>query len=157
MKTSESIVKKLKKKGYPITLDTAAKSLSDIAGVRIICCYQDDVYRIQKALYHVPELTILKEKDFIKRPKKSGYRSLHMITSVPIACASGIKNVRVEIQIRTVVMHLWAELEHEKCYKKQERKGDPIYRTLKLCAKLGCQLDTEMQNIRNTSSTAFNK
>lgn len=90
-------------------------------------------------------MKILKQKDFVERPKKSGYRSLHLIIKIPVATEEGMREMKVEIQIRTIVMHLWAELEHEKCYKKGKRdRKDSTYRRLKVCAKVGRALDKEM-------------
>lgn len=148
IKTSDSIQKKLNRKGYQIDLETAVQKLNDIAGIRIICSYLDDVYDIREELCKSTDLEVVKEKDYIARPRKSGYRSLHMIVKVPVETEEGTKSVKVEIQIRTFVMHLWAELDHDKYYKKQ-KKEDSLYQTLKLCAKLGKRLDVKMQKARN--------
>ena len=148
VKTSASIEKKLKKKGYKPTLENAEEHLNDIAGMRAVCLYIDDLYRIRKALVKERSIRIVKEKDFIDRPKKSGYRSLHLILEVPICYERGEKMVRVELQLRTMIMHLWARIDHRNCYKKDAKQGDAVSKTLRLCAKLGDRLDEEMMHAR---------
>lgn len=122
IKSPESIQKKLTQKGYQRNLETAVEKLNDIAGIRVVCNYIEDVYQFRNELYRTSDLKIIKEKDYIMRPKKSGYQSLHLIVDVPVDTESGIVNRKVEIQLRTVGMHLWAELEHDQFYKKQEQK-----------------------------------
>ena len=145
IKSGESIEEKLKRKGYKTDRETEFEKLNDIAGIRIICRFEDDIYRIRDKICEQKELKILKQKDFVERQKKSGYRSLHLIIKIPVATEEGMREMKVEIQIRTIVMHLWAELEHEKCYKKGKRdRKDSTYRRLKVCAKVGRALDKEM-------------
>ncbi len=147
IKTPESIQKKLGKKGYDQDTGDALDKLNDIAGVRVVCGYLDDIYRIRRELRKHPEFVILKEKDYIRHPRKSGYRSLHIIGSVSVASENGIQDVKVEIQLRTLVMHLWAELDHDRYYKKQ-KKEESLDQILKSCAKMGKKLDVQMQKAR---------
>ena len=147
IKTPESIQKKLGKKGYDQDTGDALDKLNDIAGVRGVCGYLDDIYRIRRELRKHPEFVILKEKDYIRHPRKSGYRSLHIIGSVSVASENGIQDVKVEIQLRTLVMHLWAELDHDRYYKKQ-KKEESLDQILKSCAKMGKKLDVQMQKAR---------
>ncbi len=147
IKTPESIQKKLGKKGYDQDTGDALDKLNDIAGVRVVCGYLDDIYRIRRELRKHPEFVILKEKDYIRHPRKSGYRSLHIIGSVSVPSENGIQSVKVEIQLRTLVMHLWAELDHDRYYKKQ-KKEESLDQILKSCAKLGKKLDVQMQKAR---------
>ena len=147
IKTPESIQKKLGKKGYDQDTGDVLDKLNDIAGVRVVCGYLDDIYRIRRELRKHPEFVILKEKDYIRHPRKSGYRSLHIIGSVSVSSENGIQDVKVEIQLRTLVMHLWAELDHDRYYKKQ-KKEESLDQILKSCAKMGKKLDVQMQKAR---------
>ena len=146
LKSSESIEKKLIRKGYDVTLENAFMKLNDIAGVRCICPYVDELYEMAEAVKADTDIRLVKEKDFIKKPKKSGYRSLHLIFEVP-AKPYTQNYVRVELQLRTPVMHLWARLEHKKFYKNEKRKNRRLRRMLETCAGLGEQMDQLMSEI----------
>ena len=117
IKTSESIVKKLKKHGYESTIDNMINYINDIAGIRIICSFTTDIYRIAEMLERQSDIKIISIKDYIKRPKSSGYKSYHMIVSIPIYLSEKRVDAKVEIQIRTVAMDFWASLEHKINYK----------------------------------------
>lgn len=147
LKTSESIEKKLVRKGYEVTIENAFGKLNDIAGVRCICPYVDELYEMAERLKADPDIRLVKEKDFIKKPKKSGYRSLHLIFEVPVKPYAGNSRARVEVQLRTPVMHLWARLEHKKIYKSEKRKNRRLQKMLEKCAELGGQMDQLMSEI----------
>ena len=149
IKTSESIVKKLKKHGYESTIDNMIRYINDIAGIRIICSFTTDIYRIAEMLERQSDINILSVKDYIKRPKPSGYKSYHMIVSIPIYLSEKRVDAKVEIQIRTVAMDFWASLEHKLKYKKDIDNTDEIERQLKACADSIEALDYQMQEIRD--------
>ncbi|MDV7718452.1 GTP pyrophosphokinase family protein [Pediococcus ethanolidurans] len=117
MKDVQSLVEKVHRKGYEMTIENIEEHIFDIAGIRVITNYIDDVYLIEKLLVNQSDVTLIKRKDYIKNPKPSGYRSLHVVVSVPVFQSTGSKNVNVEIQIRTVGMDMWASLEHKLRYK----------------------------------------
>ena len=122
IKTAESIVKKLERKEREVTFETAVNTLNDIAGVRVVCYFADDIYQIADAVRRQKDFTIVKEKNYIRKPKKSGYQSLHLIVEVPVTYLDKTTAVRVEIQIRSVAMDYWAELDSQMCYKKDAGK-----------------------------------
>ena len=148
LKRSSSIVAKMKKLGLDPTLENMEKNISDIAGVRVICSYIDDIYMLAEALKSQKDITLIAEKDYISKPKENGYRSLHLIVSVPVFFADQMKNMTVEVQIRTIAMDFWASLEHELKYKKEVSNSDVIAARLKECADVIAKTDAEMQNIR---------
>ena len=117
MKDVQSLAEKMRRKGYEMTIDNIEKHIFDIAGIRVITNYIDDVYLIEKLLVNQSDVTLIKRKDYIKNPKASGYRSLHLVVSVPVFQSKGSRDVNVEIQIRTVGMDMWASLEHKLRYK----------------------------------------
>ncbi|EHO51518.1 GTP pyrophosphokinase [Lentilactobacillus kisonensis] len=117
MKSINSLLRKLKKKGYPITIDSISKNIHDIAGIRVVTNYIEDIYKVEDALVRQSDITLLKRKDYIKEPKPSGYRSLHIVVSVPVFQSNGVFDVPVEVQIRTIGMDMWASLEHKLRYK----------------------------------------
>ena len=133
IKTSESIVKKLKKHGYESTIDNMINYINDIAGIRIICSFTTDIYRIAEMLERQSDIKIISIKDYIKRPKSSGYKSYHMIVSIPIYLSEKRVDAKVEIQIRTVAMDFWASLEHKINYKFDVNVPEYIRRALCLC------------------------
>ena len=117
LKTPESIVKKLKRSGYEATIDNMVDRLNDIAGIRVICSFRPDIYLIADMISRQKDITVLFVKDYISNPKPNGYRSLHLIISVPIFFAESVKEVKAEVQIRTIAMDFWASLEHQIKYK----------------------------------------
>ena len=144
MKTSESIVKKLKRDGYESTIENMVKYVNDIAGIRIICSFTTDIYRIAEMIANQSDIKILSVKDYIKNPKANGYKSYHMIVSIPIFLSDRIIDAKVEIQIRTVAMDFWASLEHKMYYKFEGNAPESIRRELKECADLVAFLDQKM-------------
>ena len=147
IKTSESIVKKLKKHGYESTIDNMIKYINDIAGIRIICSFTTDIYRIAEMLERQSDIKVLSIKDYIKRPKSSGYKSYHMIISLPIYLSEEKVDVKVEIQIRTVAMDFWASLEHKINYKFETNVPEHIKEELYACARMVSELDAKMLSL----------
>lgn len=144
IKKQQSIIDKMNRHGYPLTVQDAVSRLNDIAGVRAICAFEDDVYLLAQTLLRHADLTLLQEKDFIANPKPSGYRSLHLILSVPIYLAAGKRDVRVEVQLRTISMDFWASLEHEMRYKQQITFPPALEGQILQCADLCAELDSKM-------------
>ncbi len=148
LKSQTSIVEKMARKGVPVTRDNIENTLNDIAGIRVICSYIDDIYRIADALTAQDDIQLIEKKDYIKNPKENGYRSLHLIVSVPVFFAEEKKNVRAEIQIRTIAMDFWASLEHGIKYKKNAPDAEEIIAGLKDCADVIAATDEKMQALR---------
>ena len=148
LKSTPSIIEKLKKRGAPITLEAVAEQVTDLAGVRIICSYIDDVYSIANAFLRQDDITLITAKDYIKEPKKNGYRSLHLIVSVPVFFSDSRREVKVEVQIRTVAMDFWASLEHEIRYKNGGKEEAWLSEELKECAETVAKADEQMLSIR---------
>lgn len=149
IKTPESIVKKLKRHGYESTIDNMVKHINDIAGIRIICSFTSDIYRIAEMIRQQKDIQVVAIKDYITYPKASGYKSYHMIVTVPVYLSDRIVDTKVEIQIRTVAMDFWASLEHKLKYKKNVDDADEIVGQLKVCSDAIEKLDYQMQEIRN--------
>lgn len=147
IKTSESIVKKLKKHGYESTIDNMIRYVNDIAGIRIICSFTTDIYRIAEMLERQNDIRILSVKDYIRNPKASGYKSYHMIVSIPIYLSEKRVDVKVEIQIRTVAMDFWASLEHKINYKFDVNVPEHIKTELHACARMVSELDAKMLSL----------
>ena len=148
LKTPESIFKKLKKDGCDISVKSIEENLNDVAGVRIICSFQEDIYMLAECLLKQDDITLVKEKDYIVNPKPNGYRSLHLIVEVPIFLKETKKPMRVEIQLRTIAMDFWASIEHKLKYKKNVKDADRLTSELKECADTLMSLDLKMQDIR---------
>ena len=144
IKTPESIVKKLKRRGYEVTINNMVQHVNDIAGVRIICSFTSDIYRIADMMARQNDIKVLSIKDYIKNPKESGYKSFHMIVSVPIFLSYGNVETKVEIQIRTVAMDFWASLEHKIQYKFEGKAPQHINSELHECATMVANLDARM-------------
>lgn len=149
LKRPQSILEKLQRRGYPITLASIRENLLDIAGIRVICDFTDDIYKLERLLARQTDITVLKRKDYIKNPKPNGYRSLHLTVSVPIFLIEGVKNVPVEVQFRTMAMDFWASLEHKLKYKKDISEATDAAARLKECADKAFALDREMMRIRS--------
>ena len=147
IKTSESIVKKLKKKGYESTIENMVEYVDDIAGIRIICSFTSDIYHIAEMLVNQNDIKVLEVKDYIKSPKPSGYKSYHLLVTVPIFLSDKKIDAKVEIQIRTVAMDFWASLEHKIHYKFEGNAPEHIQEELVECAKMVSDLDTKMQSL----------
>ena len=151
VKGYDSIIRKVIKKNIPRNLASIQENIHDIAGVRVICSFVDDIYRLAKCLLQQDDITLISQKDYIKNPKPSGYRSLHLIISVPIYLENEKKDVKVEVQLRTIAMDFWASLEHKLKYKKDlpEEKKDMLSQELIDCANESAELDRRMQTVRN--------
>ena len=147
VKTPESIVKKLKRHGYESTIGNMIKYVNDIAGIRVICSFTSDIYRIADMIREQKDIHILSVKDYITYPKASGYKSYHMLVSVPVYLSDRIADTKVEIQIRTVAMDFWASLEHKMHYKFEGDAPEHIRNELIACAKLVADLDARMLSL----------
>ncbi len=147
LKTPQSIVKKVKAKGLPVTVESVSANITDIAGIRVICNYMDDIYRVADLLTSQDDITLIRVRDYIKNPKPSGYKSLHLIVEVPIFLSTGSVPIPVEIQIRTIAMDFWASLEHKLRYKTGNDVSPDLRKRLKKCADGISELDAEMQDI----------
>ncbi len=147
VKAPESIVKKLKKNGYESTIGNMVRYVNDIAGIRIICSFTSDIYRIAEMISNQKDIQVLTVKDYIMNPKNSGYRSYHMIVSLPVYLSDRIVNVKVEIQIRTVAMDFWASLEHKIQYKFEGKAPAHINYELTECAQMVSELDARMLSL----------
>ncbi len=148
LKSQPSIVEKMARKGVSLTRENIENTLTDIAGVRVICAYVDDIYRIADALKAQDDICVLERKDYIQAPKPNGYRSLHLIVSVPVFFSDRKKIVKAEIQIRTIAMDFWASLEHEIKYKKDAEGAEEIIQGLRECADVIAATDEKMQRLR---------
>ncbi len=144
IKKPESIVKKLKKYGYETSIENMVKYINDIAGVRLICSFTSDIYRLAAMIGNQSDLKVLSIKDYIKNPKDSGYKSYHMLVSVPIYLSDSVVETKVEIQIRTIAMDFWASLEHKIYYKFEGHAPEFISHELKECADMVSALDERM-------------
>ena len=144
VKAPESIVKKLKRNGYDSTIGNMVRYVNDIAGIRIICSFTSDIYRIAEMISNQKDIQVITVKDYIMNPKNSGYRSYHMIVSLPVYLSDRIVNVKVEIQIRTVAMDFWASLEHKIQYKFEGKAPGHINEELTECAEMVANLDARM-------------
>ena len=147
IKTPESIVKKLKKHGYESTIGNMVKYVNDIAGIRVICSFTSDIYQIAEMISNQSDINVISVKDYIVNPKPSGYKSYHMLVSVPVYLSDKIEDTKVEIQIRTVAMDFWASLEHKIHYKFEGNAPDHIKEQLVECSRIVSDLDTRMLNL----------
>ncbi|SKC45869.1 putative GTP pyrophosphokinase [[Eubacterium] yurii] len=155
IKTMPSILRKLQRRNLPITIEAIEENLHDIAGVRVICSFIDDIYKLADYISEQDDVEVIERKDYISKPKEGGYRSLHLIVRTPIFTQKGKKLVDVEVQIRTIAMDFWASLEHKLRYKKQI---DPdllsqLSEELRICSKISDELDRTMQSVRERLET----
>lgn len=148
LKRPESILDKLNRKNLPKTVEVIEENLYDIAGIRVVCSFCDDVYMLADALLKQDDITLIEKKDYIKNPKPNGYRSLHLIVSIPIFLANEKRAMNVEIQLRTIAMDFWATLEHQLKYKKDNHLTEEMEAELKKCAEENSLLDIRMENLR---------
>ena len=144
MKSEESIVRKLMKKGQDITVENIERYIDDVAGIRVICSFTPDIYRIVDMISNQDDIEVVKTKDYMVNPKPSGSRSYHMIVKVPIFLSDTVVPTRVEIQIRTVAMDVWASLEHKIYYKYDGHSPEYIRSELRECAEMISYLDSKM-------------
>jgi len=149
IKSPESIAQKLTRKGLPLTADAAQEHLHDIAGIRVVCAYLNDVYTIAQLLTSQDDVRLLETRDYIQSPKENGYRSLHLIVEIPVFLSSGKLLLPVEVQIRTIAMDFWASLEHQLRYKETVAVPDTLNRQLHDAAERIAALDGEMQHIHD--------
>ena len=148
LKSTGSMVAKLQKKGLPITIESAVKSINDIAGIRVVCCYIDDVYRVEEMLLRQSDMELVKRQDYIAQPNYNGYRSLHLDLRVPVYLSNRTEHVLAEIQIRTVAMDFWASLEHDLRYKAdKENLPEGINEEMLRCADEIAAIDEKMQDM----------
>lgn len=149
VKAPASVVSKARRKGVPLTGESIQKHIQDIAGVRVTCAFVEDVYTVKHLLLSLPDVTLVEERDYIAHPKENGYKSLHLIVSVPVVRASGTTDVTVEIQIRTIAMDFWASLEHKIYYKYNGNVPAGITESLREAAIVANLLDHRMQDLRH--------
>ena len=157
IKTPESIVKKLKKGGYESTIENMVTYVKDIAGIRIVCSFTSDIYKLAEMIGRQNDLTVISVKDYMKHPKESGYKSYHMIVSVPIFLSNKVVDTKVEIQIRTIAMDFWASLEHKIYYKFEGNAPEYISRDLRECAEIVSNLDAKMLSLNQAILEAKEK
>ena len=148
VKKPASIVEKLKRRGHPVSVNSIVEHLDDVAGVRVICSFVDDIYTIAEMLARQDDVNVLIVKDYIRSPKVNGYRSYHMIIEIPVFFSDRKQKIRVEVQIRTIAMDFWASLDHQMKYKKNLDDSGEISEELKECAVVIAQTDMRMLNIR---------
>lgn len=148
LKTMPSIIEKMERRQIPMDLDAIETNLTDIAGIRVICAFEQDVYTLAKALLSQDDITLIEQKDYIANPKPNGYRSLHLIVSVPIFLQNEKRVMKVEIQLRTIAMDCWASLDHQLRYKKDHIFTNEMAEELLSCAIMSAQLDRRMDELR---------
>ena len=148
VKKPMSIVEKLQRRGLPISLESMVDHLDDVAGIRVICSFVDDIYEVADMLVRQDDITVVAIKDYIKNPKTNGYRSYHMIVEIPVFFSDCKKPMRVEVQIRTIAMDFWASLDHQLKYKKEVVNEKEISEELRQCAEVIAQTDQKMYEIR---------
>ena len=156
LKSPESLAGKLKRKGLPMTIASIEENIYDVAGIRIICSFPEDIYTLADCLLKQDDIRLIEKKDYIKNPKKSGYRSLHLIVEVPIFLENEKRLVKTEVQLRTIAMDFWASLDHKLQYKKDiaPEEAAEISRSLAECAETMAELDEKMEKIKNRIVTA---
>ncbi len=156
VKSMESIIKKARRKDIPLNLKSIEKNIRDIAGIRVICSFQDDIYVLADCLLRQDDISLIEVKDYIKTPKPGGYRSLHLIVEIPIFLDTEKKQMKVEVQLRTIAMDFWASLEHKLRYKKNipSEEASILAKELLECAEISSSLDMRMEKIRNRIAKA---
>ena len=150
LKTPISIRQKLERRGIDVTVENIETCLNDVAGVRVVCAFPEDVRTLANALLKQDDVVLIEKKDYILNPKPNGYRSLHLIVAVPIYLAHEKRKMRVEIQLRTIAMDFWASLEHQLRYKKDVDFTDEMAKELTFCAELSAELDRRMDHLRES-------
>jgi len=150
IKSPQSIVRKMHRQNIEVTIENMVEHINDIAGIRIVCSFVPDIYRIAEMLSNQQDVTVITTKDYIKNPKKNGYRSYHMIISVPIYLSNTCKDVKVEVQIRTIAMDFWASLEHKIYYKFAGNAPEYMTEQLKDCADIVAELDDRMLDLNRS-------
>lgn len=155
LKRPRSVYEKLERQGYPLTIEAMEKNIMDIAGVRVICSYIDDVYALEKVLFSQDDLQLVRRKDYVANPKPNGYRSLHIIVKIPVYFLDRKQYVPVEIQMRTLAMDFWASLEHTIKYKRKDHQDDvAMYNELKSCSEIIEDVERRMQAMMHVIETS---
>lgn len=149
IKEPDSLIKKMQRKEYEITYENLIRNINDIAGIRVVCQFKNDIFVIKKLIQKIPGVRTIKEKDYVNNPKKSGYSSYHLIVEVPINLVEKIIYVKVEVQIRTAVMDFWANVEHKVKYKPEKDISTSISKELISCAKMANKLDVRINTLSN--------
>lgn len=151
VKSFDSLLKKIRRKNIPLTMTSIEENIQDIAGVHVICSFPDDIYRLADCLLSQDDIILLEKKDYIKNPKPSGYRSLHLIIQTPIFLQEGKRMVTVEVQLRTIAMDFWASLEHKLRYKKNISEEQSVFlaEEMSQCAEISASLDERMQKVKD--------
>ncbi|GGI39573.1 GTP pyrophosphokinase [Mammaliicoccus stepanovicii] len=149
VKEFPSLIKKLKRKGFPLNARSAKENIQDIAGIRVVCNYLEDIYTIENLLLNQEDVKLLKRKDYIKFPKENGYKSLHLVVSIPVYLAESVKVIPVEIQIRTIGMDMWASLEHKLRYKNTNISTEQYQEKLRQCSMEITSVEQKMQDMNN--------
>ena len=152
LKSFQSIKEKMERQGLAFSVESVEEHLNDIAGVRVVCSFPDDVYMLADALLKQDDITLVSYKDYIKNPKPNGYRSLHLIITVPIFLAHEKRQMKVEVQLRTIAIDVWASLEHQLRYKKSFEYTKEMADELLYCAKLSAELDERMDKLRDLTA-----
>ena len=153
IKSVDSIVEKLRRQNYPINLTNIEEKLNDIAGVRVICSFPSDIYRLADAFLRQDDIHLINRKDYIKEPKPNGYRSLHLIVETPIFLHDQKRMMKVEVQFRTISMDWWASLEHKIRYKKDIPEQEYVNKELFECAEISAALDARMEQLQHIAIT----
>ena len=151
IKTPESIVKKLKRNGHETSIENMVKYVNDIAGVRLICSFTSDIYKLAEMIGNQSDLKVLSIKDYIKNPKESGYKSYHMLVSVPIFLSDSVVDTKVEIQIRTIAMDFWASMEHRICYKKSPEHREILEQEFRKYAGVLQEIEEQFEKYSDVS------
>lgn len=149
VKGTRSLLSKLERKNLPVTVDSAKENIHDIAGMRVICNYIEDIYVLEKFLLRQEDIKLIKRKDYIEQSKDNGYRSLHLVISVPVFLSESVEHTPVEIQIRTIGMDMWASLEHKMRYKNTKKDTDEYMKLLQECAFEISNVENKMQDMHN--------
>ncbi len=152
VKSPISILNKLRRKNFPVTVESILDNLNDVAGVRVICSFIDDIYMVAEMFSNQDDITVISVKDYIKNPKPNGYRSYHMIIEIPVFFSNRKQYMKVEVQLRTIAMDFWASLEHKMRYKKDIVGAEKIEQELKDCAEVIAHTDMRMQKINQALS-----
>lgn len=154
LKKPESIVEKMLRRDIPLTVEDMEQEMTDIAGIRVICSFQEDLYSLAELLVEQDDVLLISRKDYIKHPKANGYRSLHLLIDIPIFLSQGKRHMRVEVQFRTIAMDFWASVDHKLKYKKTIKDPEAVVEKLKICADTLARMDAEMEEIRRTIDAA---
>ncbi len=159
LKSWDSLIKKMRSKNLPMTLESLEENISDVAGIRVICSFQEDIYRLAESFLRQDDVKLIEKKDYIINPKPNGYRSLHLIVEVPIFLQNETRLMKAEVQFRTIAMDFWASLEHKLRYKKNISDADAemLADELLICSQMSAELDERMQTVKNKISAAEKK